>query len=102
MGLAISNNNPGNLKFTSLTQSLRALKSDLNGFCIFANYGDGFEALCDFLRFAARDELISYHESRTLLLFTQTYANPPTGSKYAENVAKSLGVSVNEPIKNLL
>lgn len=100
--------NPGNLKFTSYTQSLGAFLgpagTDGGSFCQFKTYDAGFKALCQFLTDAANDKLIPYHDPkyRTLKMFTQRYANPPVKHKYAENVAKALNVSVNIDIKNLL
>mgnify|MGYP001557776439 CR=1 FL=1 len=97
--------NPGNLKFTSLTESFGAtgkhIASDGGYFCIFPSYEVGFQALVSFLTLAAEDQLKDYHEARTLLLFTRKYANPPNDG-YANSVAKALGVSVDEPIKNLI
>lgn len=87
------NCNPGNLKYTILTKELGAIGKDKDNFCIFKDYDAGFNALCEFLKLACDDKLLNYHSARTLRKFTKVYAQPPTGSKYAENVAKALKVS---------
>lgn len=98
-------NNPGNLKFTSLTQSFGATQGDAGSdggyFCKFPTYEKGFTALCDFLELACLDKLKAYHQARTLLEFTKIYANPPN-NMYASRVAEKLQVPVNIDISELL
>lgn len=102
--LSFINNNPGNLKLTSYTQSLGATQGtrakDGGYFCKFADYQTGFNALCTFLTDACNNQLALFHD-KTLLQFTKIYANPPS-NKYALSVAKALGVDVNILIKELL
>lgn len=96
---SFKNNNPGNLKFTTYTQSLGAIWKDAGGFCTFADYDAGFGALCQFLVDACDNKLIAFHD-KTLLEFTKIYAQPPTDA-YAKGVAKALSVDVNIKIKEL-
>ena len=97
----IKNNNPGNLKFTPLTQSLGAQKADKDNFCIFPTYLQGLNALQTFLGMACRDQLIPYQSTMTIKEFTKVYALPPNDN-YALGVAKACGVDVNTQIKFLL
>ena len=96
------NQNPGNLKFSTLTKELGASSVDKDNFAVFPTYEVGFKALCDFLKLACEDKLKPYHQARTLYQFTQIYALPPTNHPYAQNVAQRLGVSEWIDIKNLL
>lgn len=99
-------NNPGNLKYSSLTAALGGVKAtkgrDGGNFCKWPTYQAGFTALCKFLRMAATDQLRSYRSSMSIDLFTQVYAHPPKNHPYAENVAKALGVSAETAIHDLL
>lgn len=91
--LSYRNCNPGNLK-------------GLNGkFLKFKTWDEGWNALLDYLTRAATGKHKAYKPEFTLLRFFQTYApssdkNNP--NKYAEYVAKRLGVPVTEQIKNLI
>ena len=114
--------NPGNLKFTTYTQSLGSKSSgeayidstDLVGgrrsavpgldggtFCEFETYEKGFTALKQFLLDAVNGNLKAYEPTDTLKKFTQTYANPPNLG-YATNVAKKLGCTIETKIKDIL
>lgn len=99
-------NNPGNLKYAPLIASWGATKgkpaSDGGWIAQFSTYDKGFQALCEFLTLGCKDQLKAFHQSRTLKLFTQTYANPPANHPYAATVAAKLGVDVNVDIKELL
>lgn len=95
------NNNPGNLKYTSLTASFGAVGKDPENFCIYPDYPTGFNALCSFLRLAAEDQLIPYKNARTLKEFISIYALPPNDG-YANNVASELKVAVTTDISELL
>lgn len=95
------NNNPGNIKFTKYSQSLGATAYDKDNFCIFPTYDAGFKALCRFLIDACENRLTPYI-NKTLAEFTQIYALPPAGSKYAENVATAIGCKTTDLIKILL
>lgn len=98
-------NNPGNLKFTTLTASWGGEKGfaakDGGSICKFATPEQGFTALCNFLTLAAQDELLAFHNARTLRLFTKIYAAPPNDN-YAKAVAYALKVDVDYPISKLL
>lgn len=97
-------NNPGNMKYASLTASLGATKgpagADGGNFCAFKSYAAGFDALCQFLTFACKNELAAYH-NKTLAEFTEIYAHPPSNA-YSQAVASALGVSPSTLIKELL
>ena len=95
------NNNPGNLKSTTLTRSWGATGADAGNFCIYPNYKTGFNALCNFLTLGADDELKSFHQARTLIQFTKVYAEPPS-DQYALNVASALGVLPDVDISTFL
>lgn len=110
------NCNPGNLKASTLVQTLGSILAgftgkDKDGFAIFSNYDSGFKALYQFLTFACRDNLKDYHANpnakkpednpRTLIGFTKIYANPPNDN-YAKNVASFLKVDVNIDIGEFL
>jgi len=98
--------NPGNLKYGTLLASWGATKgrpaSDGGFIAEFSTYEKGFQALCNFLTLACKDELKYFHDARSLKTFTQKYANPPANHPYAENVARKLGVDVNTNIAQLL
>ncbi len=90
-------NNPGNLKYSSLTASWGATRGrkalDGGYFCQFATLQAGKDALCNFLVLGAEDQLIAFHkpEARTLEGFTKIYAgNPPLG--YIKGIEAYLGV----------
>ncbi len=104
-GPARMNNNPGNLKFSGLTQSWGAVlgskASDGGNFAKFATYEAGFNALCQFLILGCKDELKDYHKARTFGQFTKIYAgNPPQG--YIDSIAKIIGCSLNTNISTFL
>jgi len=96
----IRNNNPGNLKYTAYTYELGAIDKDKDNFCIFQNYEDGLNALCQFLSDACNNKLPKY-KNVNLRKFTAIYAMPPN-TIYADNVARLLGVTADIPIKQLL
>lgn len=107
---SFKNNNPGNLKYTTLTASFGATGKDPMGdgsfFCIYPSYEVGFKALCSFLTLAAQNQLLDYHDKRTLMAFTLEYARPPKaldGSyPYLNIVANKIGVKVDQDISQLL
>lgn len=100
-------NNPGNIKWTDYSLGLAPgaskgpAASDKGFFLHFDTYEHGHEALCQFLRDACNDLLIPFHDARTILTFTRTYAHPPNDN-YARAVAQALGVTVNTRIETLL
>lgn len=99
-------NNPGNLKYAPLTASWGAKPgfnaTDGGSIARFDTYQKGYDALCNFLVLGCHDELKFFHQARTIKEFTRVYANPPAGSKYAENVARALGVTVETDISTLI
>lgn len=99
-------NNPGNLKYSTLTASWGGTPgfqaADGGYICKFPTPQMGKDALCSFLTLGAKDQLLAFHQARTLGAFTKVYANPPAGSKYAENVAARLGITTSTLVDTLL
>lgn len=82
-----------------------AIRGKDGKFLIFRTYQEGFDYLCDYLTRAATGKHPAYKPEFTLLRFTETYA--PSADRnhpdlYAAFVAKRLGVTVAEKIKNLI
>lgn len=97
-GAKPSLNNPGNLKYSTLTASWGGSKGfqalDGGWICSFPTDEAGFTALCNFLTLGAEDELLAFHQARTLQAFSEVYAgNPP--QDYIDNIAKALQVPVS-------
>jgi hypothetical protein len=91
-----ASNNPGNLKYSSLTASWGAVPgraaTDGGHLCHFVDWQTGNDALCNFLTLGCEDELRAFHQARTLTEFTKIYAgNPPQG--YIDHIVQALGVS---------
>ncbi len=102
-----SSNNPGNMKYSTLTKSWGATmgRAALDGghFCQFATYAQGFDALCNYLILGCENELIAYHapSARTFEGFTKIYAgNPPQG--YIVAIAEAIGCQMDTPISTFL
>lgn len=102
-----ASNNPGNLKYSTLTASWGATKgnaaSDGGYLCHFATQDIGTRALCNFLTLGCENELIAFHSpaARTLEGFTEIYAgNPPQG--YINKIVATLGVPANTQISTFL
>lgn len=104
-------NNPGNLKYTEYVASLAPgckrgpAGNDGGWFAQWDTYDHGFQALCQFLRDAANNEL-KYYKNCTLDTFTEIYARP-VNKNYVKNVARALQaidpeITINTPIKILL
>lgn len=98
-------NNPGSLKVSTLTQSWGAQNgvqaSDGGWIAKFATYQLGFTALCNFLKLGAENELLAFHQARTLEAFTKVYAgNPPQG--YIDTIAKQLNCSLDVDVSTFL
>ena len=97
------NRNPGNIKFVG---QKKAVGKDGGGFCIFATYADGYQELKDMLvRAATPPDSATYQANMSLQDFFRRYA--PAGDnndpdRYAEAVAKKLGVGVGVPISSLI
>lgn len=107
------NNNPGNLRYTSYTASLGAVRMDDKNFCVFQTYEAGFDALCQFLQDAANGLLRPYRifpsgakrPPLTLIDFFGVYApswdkNEPNA--YALFVANRLKVDPTTLVKDLV
>lgn len=95
--------NAGNMKYTALTASWGATKgrpaADGGFFAVFKD--DGLPALCNFLSMGCKDQLLDFHNARTLESFTKIYAgDPPQG--YINGIAKILGVSLDTNIATFL
>jgi len=99
------NNNPGNFKYTAYTKSLGATDKDPQNFCIFPSYLVGFNALTQFLKDACSSKLRAYKGTMNLYQFFSVYApaadqNNP--HRYAEFVAKYIGIPTDTQIKSFL
>lgn len=105
-GALPSSNNPGNLKYSTLTASWGATKGrqalDGGFFCQFATPKAGADALYNFLKLGCEGELIISHpQPCTLDQFTTRFAgNPPQG--YKDGIAHDLGVPLTTDIKTFL
>lgn len=98
-------NNPGNIKYSTLSASWGAVPghkaADGGVFAQFKTPQQGFDALCSFLVLACQDKLQSYHKARTLWDFTKIYAgNPPVG--YINGIINELGVKGSTNIATFL
>lgn len=98
-------NNPGNLKYSSLTASWGATQgkpaADGGYLCHFTDENAGLTALCDFLVLGCQDQLLAFHEARTLAEFTKIYAgNPPQG--YIDAIVQAMGGDPNVQISTFL
>ncbi len=98
-------NNPGNLKYSTLTASWGGTMghpaADGGHFCHFATPQAGHNALCHLLILAAQNQLIAYHQARTLRQFTVVFAgNPPEG--YIKGICDFLGVGGGVLISSFL
>lgn len=98
-------NNPGNLKLSTLTASWGAQEgfqaTDGGWIAKFPSLTAGFTALCNFLMLGAQDELIAFHNARTLQSFSMVYAgNPP--AQYIQQIADRLNVPLNTNVSSFL
>lgn len=104
-GAPAASNNPGNLKFTSLTAGWGASKgrpaADGGSFAQFATPDDGMAALQNFLTLGAQNQLAAFHSARTLESFMTVYAGNP-GTGYLNGVAADLGVPLSTPVESFL
>lgn len=92
-------NNPGALRFSKYESDNR------NGFSVFKDYETGFKALEYQLTIATDGRSNVYNPEMTLLEFFEKYAPKSDNNnpkKYAEFVAKRLGVEMSVKIKELL
>lgn len=98
-------NNPGNLKYSTLTASWGASEgfqaADGGYIAAFPTLETGTKALCNFLVLACEDELIAFHQARTLVDFTKVYAgNPPQG--YTDAIVNAMSGNPNVDISTFL
>lgn len=99
--------NPGNIKFSSLTQSWGAKKgrkaTDGGYFAIFNSKEQGFIALCNFLTLGCKDQLKYFHKPEDRLLggFLKKFAGNPD-IKYIKGIAKEVGCSLETNMKDFL
>lgn len=100
---AFRNHNPGNFRCSSLMTELGAIRCDDN-FSVFKNDEAGWKALVQFITLACENQLRAYKD-KTIYGFFEVYA--PSGDnntprRYAEIVAKAVGVSPDSKMKDLL
>ena len=98
------NNNPGNIRYSGMFAAM-ALRNDGTNFCVFETYEKGLDALKVLLKRAATGLSSVYKPNDTLLQFYSKYAPSSDGnypSTYAAYIAKSLGVTVDTKIKELI
>lgn len=100
-------NNPGNFKYTTLMASWGGQKagtgSDGGYFCRFPTPVMGRQALINFLTLGCEDELIAYHNARTIKEFTLVYTNHPKPAfDYSDTLIKRLGVTADTNIATFL
>ncbi|HLH93553.1 MAG TPA: hypothetical protein VKW08_00400 [Xanthobacteraceae bacterium] len=100
-----TSNNPGNLKYSDLTAGWGATQGnpakDGGYLCHFATAEAGLTALCNFLVLGCEDQLIAFHQARTLAEFTKVYAgNPPQG--YIDAIVQAMGGDPNVQISTFL
>lgn len=86
-------NNPGNLKYSTLTAGYGARKgraaTDGGNLCTFDTPEAGMDALCNFLVLGCKNQLIAFHQARTFDAFTRVYAgNPP--QKYIDAIRNEI------------
>lgn len=97
--------NPGNLKYSPLIATWGGKKGrkalDGGYFATFISYESGFLALCNFLELGCKDQLLSFHQARTLQKFMTVYAgNPPF--TYIKGIAGILKVPLDTDVKTFL
>lgn len=98
------NNNPGNIKAFGKYKTM-SMDVDAGGFCIFASYEKGLEALKILLTDASTGVSKVYKPTMTLLDFYNVYSPSSDGNSpatYALYVAKRIGVAVTTQIKELI
>jgi len=98
--LSFQNNNPGNIKYTSLMVELGAIDKDKNNLCIFESYEKGFSALCQFIKMAGENKLKRFHDC-SIKSFFAVYAEA-NQINYANYVAKQLSVSIETKVAELI
>lgn len=93
-------NNPGNLRFVGQMYAVNDA-----GFCKFDTYAHGYAALRNLLIAAASGSLRYYNPNGDLYAFYNVYAPGSDGNdpkRYAEFVAKRIGVDPQVQIKTLI
>jgi hypothetical protein len=102
--LNVRNNNPGNIKSGSYTRS--AIGTDYKGFAVFADPGDGWDALNNYIAAHAADHPTwNFYDFFNYYLHGSTTASPVdqegNATAYANSVASYMGVDPNTPISTL-
>lgn len=105
-GAKPGSNNPGNMKYTTLTKSWGATQgrpaTDGGYLCQFATMEAGKDALLNFLTLGCEGELIISHPwPCTFQDFTKRYAGDPPQA-YIDQIATAIDVSTNVLIKTFL
>ena len=101
------NNSPGNMKYTTYTASLGAIRADTAGFAVFATYEDGRRALVQFLKDAISGVLKRYKPDMTLVAFCTVYVEDIPSTviieplHYGKNIARRLGISEFTKIRDI-
>lgn len=99
------NNNPGNFRCSGLVMGEFGAIKCVNNLAVFKTFDDGFNALKQFLIYAAEGKLRAYKPDMTLYQFYAVYAPAADSNNpknYAEAVAKDLKISPDTKIKMLL
>lgn len=98
-------NNPGDLKLTTLTKSWGATigfaAKDGGIISAFPNPAMGMTALINFLQLGVDNELLAFHQARTLGSFMKVFAgNPP--QQYLNKIYNQLKVASNFNVSNFV
>lgn len=98
------NNNPGNIKAGSYTRD--RIGTDQQNFAVFADVGDGWDALNNYIQAHAADNPTwNFYDFFNYYLHGSTSANPVdsqgNSTAYANYVANYMGVDPNTPVSSL-
>ncbi len=101
---AYRNNNPGNIKVGYYSQD--RVGNDSGNFAIFADQGDGWDALNNYItRHAQKNPTWNFYDFFNYYLHGSTTANPVDSegdaNSYARSVAGYIGVDPNTPLSTL-
>lgn len=101
------NNNPGNFRYSKVGYLAKYgnVGKDKDNFAVFPTYEKGWLYLCNFLKQCAQGKNATYNKDGSLYDFYAKYApssdkNDP--KRYAEVVAKEIGVDPSAPISSLV
>ena len=97
--------NPGDLKLTTLTESWGASQgfqaADGGWIAKFPTEAQGMAALYNFLVLLCDDQLIAFHDARTLYAAMVVYAGNPANG-YIQGIANALGVPLATDVSTFL